>query len=648
MLLVTIGIVYGDIGTSPLYVMSALVGDQPISKALIYGGVSCVFWTMTLITSMKYITLVLRADNNGEGGIFALYALVRKRAKWLVIPAVIGGASLMADGMITPAISVSSAVEGLKNINPEIKTVPIVVGIITLLFLFQRAGTKVVGNSFGPLMVIWFTMLSVLGIKEIVKHPEILEAFNPAYAVQLLVQYPNGFWLLGAVFLCVTGAEALYSDLGHCGKINVRVSWLFVKVSLLLNYFGQSAWLMQYDGEVLSSLNVSSPFFGIMPEWFLLIGIAVATVATIIASQAMITGAFTLINEAMRLNLWPKVRVIHPTEEKGQMYVPAVNWILFIGCIGIVMYFREAKDMEAAYGLAINITFVATTVLISAYAYIRRGSLALLLSIGIPFLAIELLFLVANLSKFPHGGYVAILMALIFFAVMFVWFRARKIKNRFLEFGSMSELMPKLLELSEDQSVPKFASHIVFLTSANYPSQIETKFNYSIFSRKPKRADTYWFVHVDVVDEPYTSKYEVNVLIPNVVYRIDFRLGFRIEPRVNLFLRKVIGEMVERGEVDITSRYESLNKHHLPGDFRFVVLEKFLSYENELPLSEKIVMEIYFILKTISLSEGREFGLDTSIVTIEKVPLLLTPPRAFNLVREESDQQETVQRDEWR
>lgn len=644
MLLVTIGIVYGDIGTSPLYVMSALVGNHVISKSLVYGGVSCVFWTLTLITSFKYITLALRADNNGEGGIFALYALVRKRAKWLVVPAVIGGASLLSDGMITPAISVSSAVEGLKNLNPDIQTVPIVIVIITMLFLFQRAGTKVVGNSFGPLMVIWFTMLAVLGVMHITSHVEILHAFSPLYAFKLVLNYPGGFWFLGAIFLCATGAEALYSDLGHCGKINIRVSWIFVKISLLLNYFGQAAWLMQHEGKRLTDLPVSSPFYGIMPEWFLLIGIAIATIATIIASQAMITGAFTLINEAMRLNLWPKVRVIHPTEEKGQMYVSSVNWILFAGCIGIVLYFREAKNMEAAYGLAINLTFIVTTILLSAYSYIRRGSYTLMFAIGLTFISIELVFLVANLNKFPHGGYVAILMALLFFSVMMIWFRARKIKNRFLEFGSMSELLPKLLELSEDQSVPKFASHVVFLTSANYPSQIETKSQYSIFSRQPKRADTYWFVHVDVADQPYTAKYEVDVLIPNVVYRIDFRLGFRIEPRVNLFLRKVIGDMVERGEVDITSRYESLNKHHLPGDFRFVVLEKFLSYENELPLFEKLIMDVYFFLKSISLSEGREFGLDTSIVTIEKVPLLLTAPREFKLEREEPEEEQVLLR----
>ncbi len=642
MLLVTMGIVYGDIGTSPLYVMSAILGKHVISKELIYGGVSCVFWTVTLITSIKYIMLVLRADNKGEGGVFALYALVRKRAKWLVYPAMIGGATLLADGMITPAVTVSAAIEGLKNVNEDIKTVPIVLIIISFLFLYQRVGTQIVGNSFGPIMFLWFIMLGSLGFMQVIEHPDIFHALNPMYAIKLLVKYPGGYWLLGSVFLCTTGADALYSDLGHCGKINIRTSWIFVKICLLLNYFGQAAWLLQYQNFTKEDLPISNPFYGIMPEWFLLFGISIATVAAIIASQAMITGAFTLVNEASRLNLWPKVRIKHPTEERGQLYVPAINWILFAGCIGMVLYFRESKYMEAAYGLAINITMIVTTILISTYAYVRRGSYTIMLTIGLTFLAIELCFLVANLNKFPHGGYVAIFIALTFFFIMFVWYKGRKIKNRFLEFGDTNELIPKLAELSEDQSVPKYASHLVFLTSANYPSQIESKFFYSIFSKQPKRADTYWFVHVDVLDEPYTSEYEVDILAPNLVYRIDFRVGFRIEPRINLFLKKVIEDMISKGEVDITSRYESLNKYNMPGDFRFVVLEKFLSYENELPFTEKVVMDFYFFLKNVSLSEGREFGLDSSTVTVEKIPLVISSPRNLKLKRIEETENDFV------
>ncbi|MBA3649769.1 MAG: KUP/HAK/KT family potassium transporter, partial [Chitinophagales bacterium] len=458
LLLITIGIVYGDIGTSPLYVMSAIVGNRVISKELIYGGVSCVFWTLTLIISIKYVFLVLRADNKGEGGVFALYALVRKRARWLVIPAMIGGSTLLADGMITPAISVSSAVEGLRNINEEIQTVPIVIIIITSLFLFQRAGTRIVGSLFGPFMVIWFLMLAVMGVSKIVHHIEIFKAINPMYAIQLLTNYKEGYWLLGAVFLCSTGADALYSDLGHCGKVNIRVSWIFVKVCLLLNYFGQAAWLMQYEELKRTDIPVANPFYGIVPDWFLLPSIVIATFAAIIASQAMITGAFTLINEAMRLNLWPKVRVRYPTIQRGQLYVPSINWILLTGCIGVVLYFQESKYMEAAYGLAINVTMIVTTILISTYAYVRRGSFTIMLTIGFTFLFIEFCFLVANLIKFPLGGYIAFLAAFTFLSIMYAWYKGRRIKNRFLEFGSMKDLLPKLVELSEDQSVPKYAS----------------------------------------------------------------------------------------------------------------------------------------------------------------------------------------------
>ncbi|MCY7410901.1 MAG: KUP/HAK/KT family potassium transporter, partial [Chitinophagales bacterium] len=505
MLMITLGIVFGDIGTSPLYVMSAIVGPRVISKELIYGGVSCVFWTLTLITSFKYVFLVLRADNNGEGGIFALYALVRKRAKWLVIPALIGGAASLADGILTPAISVSSAVEGLNYYAENIQTIPIVIIIITILFLFQKAGTQIVGNAFGPIMLIWFLMLATFGTLQIVEHPQILHCINPVFAIKLLVNYHQGFWLLGAVFLCTTGAEALYSDLGHCGKKNIRVAWAFVKISLLLNYFGQAAWLMQFTGMHKEDLPVNNPFYGIMPPGFLLMGITIATVAAIIASQAMISGSFTMINEAMRLNMWPKVRVRFPTMERGQIYIPSINWLLYAGCIIVVWHFEVSTNMEAAYGLAINITMIVTTVLLSVYAYVRRGSYALTFAIGITFLFIELLYLTANLVKFPHGGYVAILAACFFAIIMFIWYKARKIKNRFLEFGDMKDLVSKLVELSEDNSIPKFASHLVFLTSANYTSNIESKFYYSIFSLKQKRADTYCFVHVDVVDVTYTS-----------------------------------------------------------------------------------------------------------------------------------------------
>ncbi|HUM47756.1 MAG TPA: KUP/HAK/KT family potassium transporter, partial [Chitinophagales bacterium] len=632
-ILITLGIIYGDIGTSPLYVMSAIMGKSPIDKLLVLGGVSCVFWTLTIQTTLKYIILTIQADNKGEGGIFSLYALVRKRAKWLIYPAIIGGCTLLADGIITPAITVSAAVAGLRIYNPGINPLPIIIAIITFLFIFQRAGTRLVGSSFGPIMFIWFSMLGVLGLHKILEHPAILQAVNPVYAFNLLTQHPSGFWLLGAVFLCTTGAEALYSDLGHCGRINIRVSWVFVKTCLLLNYFGQGAWLMRHQGLVLEG----NPFYGIMPQWFVIFGIMIATAASVIASQALISGSYTLISEAMRLNIWPKVRTIFPTVQRGQVYIPSVNWFLFTGCVLIVLYFRQSTNMEAAYGLAITITMMMTTILFSTYWYVKHGSWITTAIIGGTFFSVELSFFIANLSKFPHGGYVTLFIAFILFSVMFTWYKARKIKNRYLEFIPVKDYLPTLKELSEDRSVPKYASHLIYLTSADYFTQIEDKVIYSIFNKQPKRADVYWFIHVDVVDEPYRMDYSVDILVPNKVIRIEYKLGFRVAPRLNLFFKRVVENLVKEKRVDIISQYESLRRKHIAGDFRFVVMEKYLSNENELPFYEKIIMDFYFYLKHISMTEEAAFGLDTSNVTVEKFPLILAPPAEINLKEVPSD-----------
>ncbi|AKQ47524.1 potassium transporter Kup [Rufibacter radiotolerans] len=632
-LLIALGIIYGDIGTSPLYVMKAIIGATPINATLVYGGISCVVWTLTLQTTIKYVILTLRADNKGEGGIFSLFALVRRHAKWLTIPAMVGGSALLADGIITPPISVSSAIEGLKIIYPEIPTVPIVIGILALIFLMQSFGTQIVGKAFGPVMLIWFSMLAFLGILSVMEHPEILKSLNPYFAYDLLVNYPGGFWLLGAVFLCTTGAEALYSDLGHCGKGNIRISWAFVKSCLLLNYFGQGAWLMQYEGKNLTSLDTTNPFYGIMPDWFLIFGIAIATIAAVIASQALITGSFTLIGEAIRLNMWPKVRLIYPTNVKGQIYVPSINRLLLLGCVGVVLYFKESANMEAAYGLAITVTMLMTTTLLSYYLLTKRVAkiwIGLFLAV---YLAIEGSFLAANLIKFPHGGWVTLVIGTLLISVMYIWLKAYYIKKRLTEYVPIKEYVPALRELSEDESIPKYTTHLVFMTSAERTSEIESKIIYSIFQKRPKRADIYWFIHVNTMDEPYTMEYKVNVLAERDVVRIDFRLGFRVEQRINLFFRKVVEDLVQNGEVDITSRYSSLSKQNVIGDFRFVVLEKFLSYENDLPFWENTIMKSYFYIKEFTTSEGKWFGLDTSSVKIEKVPLIIKPARQLEMKR---------------
>ncbi len=633
-LLIALGIIYGDIGTSPLYVLNAILKDREVTDKLVIGSLSCIIWTLTLQTTIKYVILTLRADNRGEGGIFSLFALVRRRRKWLVSAAMIGGAALLADGMITPPISVTSAVEGLRNIPAlslisDNSIVAIVLGILAVLFFMQQFGTASIGKFFGPIMTLWFVMLAVLGSTHLLEYPGAFKAFNPYYAFNLLTTYPRGFWLLGAVFLCTTGAEALYSDLGHCGKGNIRLSWIFVKSALILNYLGQAAWLLShYNGQVITEQMITkgfNPFYGVMPEWFVIIGIIIATSAAIIASQALISGSFTLISEAIRLNLWPKMTIKYPSEAKGQLFVPGINTILFIGCCGIVLYFKKATNMEAAYGLAITMCMIATTILFTNFLVLHRVKPVLIYLFLITYLVIETAFLVANLEKFPHGGYVTLVVGGVLFFIMFVWYKARKIKNRYIEFVRLEHYISQLRDLSNDKTVPKYATHIVYLTSANNPKEIEHKIIYSILNRKPKRADIYWFVHVDTLDDPYTTEYEVEHIMPNDIIRIEFRLGFRIQPRINLLLRKVVQELVANKEVNITSRYASLEKNNIAGDFEFIVMEKYLSQDNELPFLEKMIMKLHFWLKDASLSEEKGFGLDTNNVTCRKIPSYRRP-----------------------
>ena len=617
-LLISLGIIFGDIGTSPLYVFKAIVGDHVISRDLILGGLSCVFWILTLQTTVKYVLIVLRADNKGEGGIFSLYTLVKRRARWLIFPAMVGGASLLADGMITPPITVSSAIEGLNLYFPELPTVPIVILIISLLFLIQRFGTSIVGRVFGPLMFVWFSTIGTLGLIYVLKAPEIFAALNPYYAIATLINHPNALFFIGAIFLCTTGAEALYSDMGHCGKANIRVSWVFVKLMLILNYFGQGVWLLQHAGNQIGNIN---PFYAIMPDGFVVYGVAIATLAAVVASQAMISGSYTLISEAVRLNIWPKVAIRYPSEHKGQLYVPSINLILYIGCMLIIAVFQESSNMEAAYGLAINVTFIMTTILMCKFLLRIHINRIAIVVFAIAYFAIEFTFLAGNIVKITHGGWLTLLLASTLFIIMFSWYGARKIKNSFVRFVDIRKYFSIISELSDDKSVPLFASHLVYLTSANNKSEIEHKIIYSMINKKPKRADVYWLVHVDVMDNPHTREYVVEKLIPNKLIRIDFKLGFREEQQISLLFRKVVEDMVEKGEIDITSNYDTLKKHCIPGDFNFVILEKIISKTNDLRWHQKVIIEIYKILKKFSLSEERGFGLDSSFVTLERVPL---------------------------
>lgn len=632
-LLVALGIVFGDIGTSPLYVFSAIMGTRTIEPVLALGGLSAVFWTLTFQTTIKYVIIALRADNNGEGGIFSLYALVKRYAgRWLLFPAIIGGSFLLADGIITPPISISSAVEGLRIYAPDLPTVPIVIGILIALFVAQQFGTQFIGKFFGPVMFVWFAFIGVIGLMSLTTDFSVLKAINPIYAYRMLTEYPHGFFLLGAVFLCTTGAEALYSDMGHCGRGNIRISWIFVKICLLLNYAGQTAWLLSHTGKQLEGVT---PFYSIVPPVILPLGIFIATSAAIIASQALISGSFTLIGEAIRLNFWSRQRIIYPTDFRGQLYIPQVNWLLMAGCIFIVLYFRESKYMEAAYGLSVTLTMLMTTVLIAVYLRSRRLPLAAVIGVTGLFLTIETAFLIANLEKFPEGGYVSIFVGFVLFAIMWLWFKGRQLRRSLTKMEKTAPFFETLGAISNDTTLPQYATHLVYLTASDSPKRLEQETIRSIIEKTPKRADVYWFLHVKTSNEPFTMKYCVKMLEKDDVYFITFTLGFRIEPRINYFFELALADLEKSKEVTITSRHPALEKFNIEGDIRFVLHSSFLSYENDLPFKQNFIMRAYYFLRRwFSIREDVAYGLDASNVVIENVPIVVREPENVKLTRE--------------
>lgn len=622
--LIAIGIVFGDIGTSPLYTLNAVFHHKVITEAIALGSLSCIFWTLVFQTTIKYVLITLQADNKGEGGIFSLYALVRRYSgKWLVFVAMAGGAFLMADGIITPPMSVSSAVEGVQAVVPGFDTVPVIVGILILLFMFQQFGTDKIGKVFGPVMIIWFGFIGGIGVMAIGNNWEVLRALNPYYAYQMLVNEPKGFWLLGSIFLCTTGAEALYSDMGHCGRNNIRFTWIFIKVALILCYAGQTTWLLDHVGEEVGGL---SPFYQIVPKSIFWLALGIATLATIIASQALISGCFTLINEAIRLNIWPKHMVLFPSNVKGQLYIPAINWFLMCGCVGMVLYFKESTKMEAAFGLSVTLTMLMSTILINAYLRIKRVPFIFNILITGIFLAIELSFLSANLLKVKEGGWITIILGLSLFAVMYIWWRGRQIKSNIQSFVKLSEYLPLLTKLSTDENLPKYATNLVYLTTSDSEKKIEKTVMDSILKfGLPKRADIYWFVHVNILDVPYGQEYSVDTVIRNDVYYIQLDLGFREDPRIGYYFKQVVNDMLENNEVDAEESFEQAYQQNKIGDFKFMIMDSFLSYDNRMPFWKNFIMKGYYNLRYLSVKDYINFGLDKSHIETEQYPLVVVP-----------------------
>lgn len=620
-LLITLGIVFGDIGTSPLYVMKAVLHTgETIDQRTILGALSCIIWTLTLQTTIKYVCVALRADNNGEGGILALYALLRRlKSKWIYILAIIGASTLLADGIITPAITVTTAIEGLESISPHLPVIPITLAIITIIFFVQRFGTESIGKSFGVFMLLWFLLLGIVGIISITSYPLILKAFNPYYAALLLAKSPQWFLILGAVFLCTTGAEALYSDLGHCGRKNITISWAFVKTMLILNYLGQGAWVLSH----VQTASTVNPFFSIMPQSMLFFAIIMATGAAIVASQALISGTFSILSEAMNLHFWPRMRIKHPTQVKGQLYIPVINLAMYIGVVLIILLFRDSSHMEAAYGLAITITMLMTTLLLGSYLHTKGVSrLIMILFIG-AYCTIEGIFLAANLSKFLAGGWCTMLIGGILFLMMYVWIRAIKIRNHYISSKPLDDYYQIISDIKADMSIPKYASNLVYINHASKEGTVDDKLVYSIINKQPKRADHYWLINMDFVDTPDTLEYDCKVLIPNTLYNITMHIGFRIEPRVSLYLRQVVEDLVANKKVDLTSNYPSLRKNGISGDFRFIIIHRVYYPENSVNRQQNLLMNFYALISKIGIDEPKALGLDTSMVMVERVPLII-------------------------
>ena len=637
MFLVAIGIVYGDIGTSPMYVMKSILegngGLAHTDESFIIGSLSLVIWTITLLTTIKYVLIAMKADNHGEGGIFSLYALVKHCAKWLIFPAMLGGAALLADGVLTPAVTVTTAVEGLRSIESmnrflgesQLKVVLITLAIITLLFSVQHSGTSRIGKAFGPVMLVWFSFLAVSGVLHIVQLPGVLRAFNPVYAVRVLLSPGNkaGFMILGSVFLATTGAEALYSDMGHVGKENIYFSWPLVKLSLILNYLGQGAWIIlnQRDAS-LYAIEDLNPFFLMLPVTLRPFAVILGAAAAVIASQALITGSYTLVSEAILLDLLPHLEINYPAETKGQLYIGKVNSILWIGCSLVVLYFRSGARMESAYGLAITVTMLMTTLLISVYLGRVRKLRALSVVVLFLFGSIEAVFFLSSLGKFTHGGYVTVLLTLVLLVLMVIWYRGTRLEQQCSTRLPFERYIPNLRGLHSDTQEPLLANNLVYLESGGEDGSMDRDILYSILDKDLKRAQAYWFVSVHVLNEPDALYYEVDTYDTDFIFRIRLYLGFKRSPRVNVYLRQIVQDLQAQGKLPRQEKKYSIYGPSTVGTFKFCVIHKSVSTKSELGSFNELVLHAKYAIRRVAGSKVQWYGLDTSSLIIEHVPLV--------------------------
>lgn len=618
-----IGIVFGDIGTSPLYMMKAIINSLPAGELArpdyILGAVSCVIWTLTIQTTLKYVIITLRADNKGEGGILSLYALIRQKYRWAYVIAGLGAATLLADGVVTPAITVMSAIEGLNALEPHIPVIPITIAIVVGIFLVQPFGTGSLGRYFGVIMVGWFIMMGAVGFPHLIGDLSVIKAFSPVYAIKFLIEVPQTLIILGAIFLCTTGAEALYSDLGHSGLKNIRVSWIFVKAMLIVNYLGQAAWIINNPGEITRNIN---PFFAMMPDWFNFVGVGMATFAAIIASQALISGSFTVISEAISLNIWPNVKIKYPTKIMGQMFIPSINFILMVLCVIIILMLQSSMKLEAAYGLSITISMLMTTILLFLYFIEKKKPLWYSIPLTIFFATIEFSFFLANMEKFAHGGFVSILIAGTLFFLMYSWYNGRRIKRRHTIYDQVDEqYINQIIKISEDKTIPKTATHLVYIVKANNKNYLESKIAYSLFKRTPKRADTYWFVRIKRTDEPYEFSYETTVYVPQKVFRISIRAGFKLGIHTDKYVTLIANRLEREGLVDLSSRYPSMQDAvEKRGDFQYMIVDRIFRNVHLKP-SGQILLSCYNFIKRMTTSDTQMYDIDPSLAVIETVPL---------------------------